>query len=89
MSSKFEELTKAREFMSLPPLITLRELKKRYKELSKELHPDKGGSLEMMQKLSESYKMLNDYIENFRFKFSEEEIAGQFPYDSYKKRFRF
>lgn len=89
MSSKYEELTRAREFMKLPPLITLKELKKRYRELSKEFHPDRGGSLEMMQKLSESYKILSDYIENFRFKFSEEEIAGQFPYDDYKKRFRF
>ncbi len=87
--SFFEELTEAREFMKLPPLITSKELKKRYRELSKIMHPDRGGSEASMQKLSESYKLLANYMENYRFKLDEEEVAGQFPYEDYKKRFRF
>ncbi len=87
--SFFEELTEAREFMKLPPLITSKELKKRYRELSKSMHPDRGGSETDMQRLSVSYKLLAGYMENYRFKLDEEEVAGQFPYEDYKKRFRF
>lgn len=87
--TRYEELTKAREFMSLPPLITVRDLKKKYRELAKKMHPDRGGDAYMMQQLSESYALLLEYMENYRFKLSEEEVATQFPFDDYKKRFRF
>lgn len=87
--TQFEKLTNAREFMKLPPLITIKDLKKRYRELSKSMHPDKGGNAESMQKLSASYSLILEYMENFRFQFSEEEVAAQFPYEDYNKRFRF
>ncbi len=85
----FEELLHAREFMKLPPLITIKDLKKRYRELSKTIHPDKGGSAEDMQKLSASYNLILEYMENYRFRFSEEEVAAQFPYEEHSKRFKF
>lgn len=85
----FVELSKAREFMSLPPLINVKDLKKRYKELSKTMHPDKGGDAENMRTLIESYALILEYMENYRFRLDEEEITAQFPYEDYKKRFRF
>lgn len=87
--SLYSDITEAREFMNLPPLITAKELKKRYKELSKVMHPDRGGDLELMQKLAESYGILLSYMENYRFRLNEEEVDSQFPYEDYKKRFRF
>ena len=66
--SFFGEIEEARAFMKLPPLITAKELKKRYKELSKKMHPDCGGDEESMSKLSKSYKLLLGYMENYRFK---------------------
>lgn len=87
--SFFDELTAAREFMDLPPLVSVKELKKRYRELSKNMHPDHGGKAEDMQKLSECYAFILSYMENYRFKFSEDEVVSQFPYEDYKKRFRF
>jgi len=85
----FLKLTAAREFMGLPPLISVKDLKKRYKELSKVMHPDKGGDVENMQTLIESYALILEYMENYRFRLDEEEITAQFPYEDYKKRFRF
>lgn len=87
--SAFEELLRAREFMSLPQLITKSELKHRYKELAKTMHPDKGGDEADMRTLKESYTRILEYMENYRFKLDEDEVAAQFPYEDYKKRFRF
>lgn len=87
--SFFDELTEAREFMNLPPLVSVKELKKKYRELSKNMHPDHGGKAEDMQRLGECYALILSYMENYRFKFSEEEVMSQFPYENYKKRFRF
>ena len=70
-------------------MVQIGKLKKRYKELSKVMHPDRGGDLELMQKLAESYGILLSYMENYRFRLNEEEVDSQFPYEDYKKRFRF
>lgn len=87
--SFFEEIEEARGFMKLPPLITVKELKMRYKELSKQMHPDCGGDEGGMIKLSQSYKLLLGYMENYRFKLDEDEVSSQYPFEDYKKRFRF
>ena len=87
--SFFGEIEETRAFMKLPPLITAKELKKRYKELSKKMHPDCGGDEESMSKLSKSYKLLLGYMENYRFKLDEGEVSSQYPFEDYKKRFRF
>ena len=87
--SFFGEIEEARAFMKLPPLITAKELKKGYKELSKKMHPDCGGDEESMSKLSKSYKLLLGYMENYRFKLDEGEVSSQYPFEDYKKRFRF
>lgn len=85
----YEELLQAREFMKLPPLITIKDLKKRYRELTKTMHPDRGGSIEDMQELSESYSLLLSYMENYRFKLDQSEFAAQFPFENYKSKFKF
>lgn len=47
---------------------TLEELRKQYKELLKNHHPDKGGILEIMQEINAEYdrlfKILKDQHEN-------------------------
>jgi hypothetical protein len=40
-----------------------------------------------MKELNWAYKVLIEYIENYRFTFSEDEITKQYP-DELKKRFR-
>ena len=38
------------------------ELKARYRQLALNYHPDKGGSLEMMQRLNSAYRQIADYL---------------------------
>ena len=79
----------ALEKMGLPAMVSLKEIKKRYMELSKRHHPDRGGESEEMAQINEAYRILKNYIENYRFSFSEEEILKQFPHIEYFKKFRF
>jgi len=82
-------IQEALEVLGLPPLVSYKEIKQRYHSLSKEFHPDKGGSSQEMAKINQAYKILKEYIENYRFSFSEEEILKQFPQQEYLKKFRF
>ncbi len=77
------------EILGLPPMTSYKELKERYRQLSKKHHPDFGNESDKMAKINQAYEILKNYMENYRFSFSEEEILKQFPYNEYVKKFRF
>ena len=83
------KIKKALEFMDIPPLSSIKDIKRQYKKLAKKYHPDKEGDEEMIHKLNESYKILMDYCENYKFTFDEYEIKRQYPDNYYKNNFRF
>ncbi len=64
---------------------TKKEIKTKYKKLAKKYHTDKGGNEEKMQLLNWAYGVLDDYIENYKYSFSEDEILRQYPDDILKK----
>ena len=80
---------KALKVLGLTPFVTYDEIKKRYRELSKKLHPDFGGSAEDMDRLNRAYEFLKKYIENYRYTFSEDEIKKQHLGSDYADKFRF
>jgi len=84
-----KEIKDALEFMKIPPLSSIKDIKRQYKKLAKQYHPDKMGDSKMMEKLNESYKILMDYCENYKFTFDEYEIKKQYPDIFYKNRFKF
>ncbi len=82
-------IQEALDIMGLPSMVSWKDIKERYRLLSKKYHPDKGGDAAKMAELNRAYKILKTYIENYRFSFSEEEILKQFPYNEYINKFRF
>jgi len=84
-----KKIKEALEFMDIPPLSNIKDIKRQYKKLSKKYHPDIVGSNEMIHKLNESYNILMDYCENYKFTFDEYEIKKQHPDSYYKNNFRF
>ena len=50
------------QFFGLTYPIDLNELRERYRQLALNYHPDKGGSLEMMQRLNTAYRRISDYL---------------------------
>lgn len=83
------KINSALKTMELPPFISMKELKDRYKVLASIHHPDFGGDEENMVLINESYELLKSYMSNFKFSFTKEEIYKQFPQDDYVSRFRF
>jgi len=73
--------------LEIKPLSTMKDIDKKYKKLAKKYHADVGGDDEMMKKINEAYKVLKDYILNYKFTFSEEEILKQYP-DEFIKKFK-
>lgn len=86
---KSEAISAALEVLSLPVFTTISELKSHYHFLALKAHPDCGGSEEEMAKINEAYAIIKDYMEQFKFTFSEEEINKQFPQELHVNRFRF
>jgi len=86
--TEIEDIYNALEILQLPNLITKDDIKKQYRYLSKKEHPDVGGSGIMQEKLNHAYKVLMDYVDNFRYSFDEDEIKEQFSGVYYAKQFR-
>jgi len=79
----------ALEILEFPVLSTKEELKAKYHFLAKSVHPDCGGDEKKMAQINEAYEILKTYMEEFKFTFSDEEIAKQFPQELHASRFRF
>jgi len=86
---KSEAILWALEVLEFPVLSTQEELKAKYHLLSKSFHPDCGGDEEKMAHINEAYEILKTYMKEFKFTFSDEEIAKQFPQELHASRFRF
>ena len=89
MSEHIQEVKGALEVLNLPLFVSLKEIKSRYRELSKVYHPDINKENSKMVEINEAYALLKAYAENFRFTFSEEEIQKQFPESNHARKFRF
>lgn len=82
----YEEFEKAVDTLGIITKIDKKNLKNKYLKLSKQYHPDMpNGSEEKFKEINEAYKLLKDYIDNYRFTFEKDEFLGQFPsFTNYK-----
>ena len=75
--SEFQDAVKSLDLISLR---TKEDVRKKYLKLSRKYHPDMaGGSTEKFQEIREAYEILVEYMDNFRFVFSDEEFKQQNP----------
>ena len=89
MDQAVREIEEALETLGLPKMVTAREVKRRYRELAKRYHPDRPeGDAEKMESIQQAYELLKSYMENFRYRFDEEEIRRQYPEKGHAERFR-
>ena len=77
--SLFEQLDQARKTLDLPEISTINQIKHKYRELSKQWHPDrcrqdpvKGH--EMQQRLNSAYQTLMSYCNNYEYSFRKEDV---------------
>ena len=75
--SEFQDAVESLELLSLT---TKEHVRKKYLKLSRRYHPDmEGGSTEKFQEIREAYEILVEYMDNFRFTFTDEEFKQQNP----------
>jgi DnaJ-class molecular chaperone len=75
--SEFQDAVESLELLSLT---TKEHVRKKYLKLSRRYHPDmEGGSTKKFQEIREAYEILVEYMDNFRFTFTDEEFKQQNP----------
>ncbi len=69
---------------------TLKEIKARYRKLVKQYHPDAGNTKnqEMIRKVNEANRILLDYVQSYRYSFTEEEFCEQHPEERIRRQFK-
>jgi DnaJ-class molecular chaperone len=65
--------------LGIAPLSTFEEITNKYKKLVKKYHPDISQKNDKITKINRAYEILKEYIKNYRFSFSEDEIKRQYP----------
>lgn len=77
----YAELHEAIRVLGVGERASMKEIKARHRELVKRHHPDTGatGEMEMMRDVNFAYKIIQDYVSNYRFSFAESEFYEQSP----------
>lgn len=75
----YEKLMEAIKFFGLKDRVSIRSLKRIYRSMSKDIHPDVGGSEDSMKKLNEYYKTLLEYLERYEIPIDEDAIIRSLP----------
>lgn len=85
----YEELQKSLKILGLYDRVTMKQVKSRHRELVKRYHPDSGECAdgEKIQLINAAYRVLSEYLESYRFSFSEEEFYTQNPEESIRRQF--
>ena len=75
--SEFQDAVKTLDLISLR---TKEDVRQKYLKLSRLYHPDmEGGSTQKFQEIAQAYEVIVEYMDNFRFVFSDEEFKQQIP----------
>jgi len=85
--SSHRRIREALETLGLPPMVTRQEIRRRYRHLARLHHPDRQGAGEEMARINQAYELLMEYVEQFRFRFDEEEMARYYPEGQYTHQF--
>ncbi|ADH86901.1 J domain-containing protein [Desulfurivibrio alkaliphilus] len=82
---KYDELKTAMEVLGLDDQATLAEIKRRHRELVKRHHPDgkrqqpSAEDQRLIRRINTAYRVITNYVNNYRFSFSREEFYRQNP----------
>ena len=77
--SKFDTINRARKTLGLPECASMAYIKANYRELLYRWHPDRcpqdpQKAAEKTRQITEAYKTLIDYCNNYRYCFSEQTV---------------
>ncbi len=79
----YRALNRARKILGLPEITTLGQVKSAYRKLAMLHHPDrcsdneKAACAKKMADINNAYKIITDYIQNYKFMFTEKAYKEQ------------
>lgn len=77
----YADFEKAADLLELCAKSTLNDLKRNYRRLSRQYHPDMPqADAQKFREIHTAYKMLKTYMESFRYSLDEEEFKKQIPF---------
>jgi DnaJ-class molecular chaperone len=91
--ASFDDIDKARNLLGLGEAATLKEVRSAYRRMASQYHPDKHKTAdskqyeETMKKLNWAYKVLTDYCRDYKYTFTEKDVARTYPHDEYLRRY--
>ncbi len=91
--ANISEICKARKCLELGDKVTIEEIKKAYRRLSKLWHPDKCGNKnseichEKMKEINKAYKIILKYIESYRYDLADKKINEDDPMVRWQEQF--
>jgi len=85
----YAELQEALKTLGIRERSTISEIKARHRELVKRYHPDTGkvDEQETIRNINAAYRVLLDYIEEYRISFVEDEFYEQNPEERIRQQF--
>jgi DnaJ-class molecular chaperone len=83
------ELQEALRTLGIRERSTIREITSRHRELVKRYHPDSGkvDEQETIRNINTAYRVLLEYIEEYRISFTEDEFYEQNPEERIRQQF--
>ncbi|MCK9162540.1 MAG: DnaJ domain-containing protein [Arcobacteraceae bacterium] len=78
---RYQDFLQAIKILKLISKTDRKKVKNQYLKLSKIYHPDmQGGDTSKFQELNDAYKLVVQYMDNYRFDFSKDEFKEQYPF---------
>jgi curved DNA-binding protein CbpA len=85
----YNELQEAIRVLGVGEKASISEIKTRHRVLVKRYHPDAGNDSdqEMIRKVNAAYRIVLDYVSEYRFSFAEQEFYDQNPEERIWRQF--
>lgn len=85
----YADLQEALRVLGLGERATMKDIKTRHRGLVKHHHPDAGSTTvpEVIQQINAAYRILQDYLSEYRFSFAEHEFYEQNPEERFRQQF--
>ncbi|HPH02460.1 MAG TPA: J domain-containing protein [Spirochaetota bacterium] len=85
----WEEISEARGVLGVGEDATLAEIRRIFRDRIKAAHPDAGGTRGESARVTAAWKILREYCEGYRFRFTEDEVRrNESPEERMKRMFR-
>ena len=85
----YEDLIAALAEFDLPQQVTLKKIRDRHRQLVRQYHPDRGAASDndKIRRINAAYKVLNEYLSDYRFDFSKETFFEKYPEERLQDQF--